>query len=160
MSRASEDEDAFEFQAAMELRCVLRASLEERDAFKAERDALAARVRELEEALREKPAVSSEALDFAEMTLDGTLPYEETWRTNAEAVVALAARVRELEGALREISRQQPRTVDTMRRNHVVFDGPLGNDPRNWQHVAFSIYNDLVQVDGIARAALTPEEPT
>lgn len=33
----------------------------------------------------------------AESTLDGTLPYEETWREMAEAVLALAARVEELQ---------------------------------------------------------------
>lgn len=33
-----------------------------------------------------------EVVEIAEQTLDGTLPYEETWRVNAEAVIALAAR--------------------------------------------------------------------
>lgn len=45
---------------------------------------------------------ASEAQDVAEQTLDGTLPYEETWHTNATNVVALVSRVAGLEAQLRE----------------------------------------------------------
>ncbi len=69
----------------------------------------------------------------------------------------LTARVQELETTLREIAEAQPKTLETLRRNGVVFDGPLGNDPKNWQHVAFSIYADLCEVDSIARAVLASQ---
>ena len=70
-------------------------------------------------------------------------PYEELHAENQ--------RLRE---ALERISEQQPRCLEVLRRNGVVFDGPLGNDPKNWQHVAFSIYTDLCEVDAIAQQAL------
>jgi hypothetical protein len=35
-----------------------------------------------------------------------------------------------------------------------VFDEAPGNDPKNWQHVAFSAYTDLCEAESIARAAL------
>lgn len=51
----------------------------------------------------------------------------------------------------------QPAMLETLRINGVVFDGPLGNDPKNWQHVAFSIYTALCEVDMWARQALGAE---
>jgi hypothetical protein len=44
------------------------------------------------------------ALDYAEQTLDGTLPYEETWRVNAEAVLHLTRERDMLRDALRAIA--------------------------------------------------------
>jgi ATPase subunit of ABC transporter with duplicated ATPase domains len=80
------------------------------------------------------------------------------WRKRAEAAEAdrdrLARRVSELEATLREIADQQPKTIDWLRANGIIFDGPLGTDPDNWEHVAFSIYSDLCATDAIARAAL------
>lgn len=70
---------------------------------------------------------------------------------------ALSARLSALEEvaeAIERIAEQQPKTLATLRHHGIVFDGPLGNDPKNWQHVAFSIYTDLCEVDTIARAAL------
>jgi len=73
---------------------------------------------------------------------------------HARGVLALAAREQTLRRALEEVAEAQPATLENLRSNGVVFDGPLGNDPKNWQHVAFSIYTDLCEVDSIARAAL------
>lgn len=56
--------------------------------------------------------------------------------------------------ALEQIAAQQQKTVGWMRANGIVFDGPLGTDPKNWQHVAFSVYTNLCEVDDLARAAL------
>jgi hypothetical protein len=66
----------------------------------------------------------------------------------------VAADRERLREALERIRAQQPMTLETLRRNGVVFDGPLGNDPGNWQHVAFTIYTDLCETESIARAAL------
>lgn len=60
----------------------------------------------------------------------------------------------DLETALREIAAQQQKTLAWLEANGIVFDGPLGTDPKNWQHVAFSIYTDLCEVDMIAHNAL------
>lgn len=56
--------------------------------------------------------------------------------------------------ALERVAEQQPKTLRTLRHHNIVFDGPLGADPKNWEHVAFTIYTDLCEVDSIARAAL------
>jgi len=55
--------------------------------------------------------------------------------------------------ALEEIAAKQPETLETLRKHGVVFRD-IGADPQNWQHVAFSIYTDLCEVDTIARIAL------
>ncbi len=60
--------------------------------------------------------------------------------------------------ALRLITQAQPGIVAVLRKHGVVFDGPLGNDPTNFQHVAFSIYTTLCEVDSIARNALACTE--
>ncbi len=59
--------------------------------------------------------------------------------------------------ALLEIQQKQSEMVVIYRANGIVFDGPLGTDPNNWQHVAFSTYTKLCEVESIARAAL--DEP-
>jgi hypothetical protein len=60
--------------------------------------------------------------------------------------------------ALERIKAQQPETLEMIRRNGFVFDS-IGHEPGNWQHLAFTIYNDLCSVDTIVRAALDPEQP-
>ena len=55
-----------------------------------------------------------------------------------------------LKEALIKIGTQQQRTLGWLTQNKIVFDS-LGNDPSNWQHVAFSIYNDLCEVDAWAK---------
>jgi phosphopentomutase len=55
--------------------------------------------------------------------------------------------------ALELIAEQQPRALDKLRAHGIVF-ADIGNDPSNWQHVAFSLYTDLCEVDAIARGAL------
>ena len=62
--------------------------------------------------------------------------------------------------ALEQIAKQQPKTIDWLRANGIVFDGPLGNDPDNWEQVAFAIYTDLCEADSIARAVLADNQPT
>jgi hypothetical protein len=60
----------------------------------------------------------------------------------------------ELETALRKIAEQQQKTLFTIQSNGFVFDS-IGAEPGNWQHLAFTIYTDLCEIDSIARAALT-----
>jgi hypothetical protein len=67
-----------------------------------------------------------------------------------EEVVKLS----EFKQALEEIAKAQPRTLRWLELNGIVFTGPLGTDPSDWQQVAFSIYSDLCEVDTIARMAL------
>jgi hypothetical protein len=58
-----------------------------------------------------------------------------------------------LRDAMQQIAAQQPKTLATIERNGFVFDD-IGTERGNWQHLAFSIYTDLCEVDTIARAAL------
>jgi hypothetical protein len=56
--------------------------------------------------------------------------------------------------ALEEIKEKQPEMMETFRKHDIVFDAPLGGNPRNWQHVAFSIYTRLCECEWIASRAL------
>jgi hypothetical protein len=87
----------------------------------------------------------------AERRANEALQYAEKCVDEAEAA---ERRANDLADALRAVTEQQPKTVEWLRANGIVFDGPLGTDPGNWQHVAFSIYNDLCEADSVARAAL------
>lgn len=74
----------------------------------------------------------------------------------ADALAAATDELEKLVGlkeALIKIGTQQQRTLGWLTQNKIVFDS-LGNDPSNWQHVAFSIYNDLCEVDAWAKEAL------
>lgn len=55
--------------------------------------------------------------------------------------------------ALERIAEQQPKTLEMIRHNGFIFTD-IGNEPGNWQHLAFSIYTDLCEIDAIARTAL------
>ena len=59
--------------------------------------------------------------------------------------------------ALERIAEQQGKTLAMIERNGFVFDD-IGAEPGNWQHLAFSIYTDLCEVDSIARSALAELE--
>jgi hypothetical protein len=59
--------------------------------------------------------------------------------------------------ALEQIAAQQQETLRVIERNGFVFDS-IGNEPGNWQHLAFTIYTDLCRVDSVARAALCEAE--
>lgn len=73
----------------------------------------------------------------------------------------LLAVVERYENALRQIGEQQQKTLGWIRDWDIVFDEAPGKNPGNWQHVAFSIYTDLCEVDSWARSALAgTEEPT
>jgi hypothetical protein len=54
-------------------------------------------------------------------------------------------------GALDRIAEQQPRTLERLRIQGVVFDEAPRGDPTSWQSIAFWIYTDLCKVDLIAR---------
>jgi ribosomal protein S27AE len=71
-------------------------------------------------------------------------------REERDAALARAAALGE---ALERIAEQQQQTLAKLRKHGIVFEA-IGADPSNWQHVAFSIYTDLCQVDTIARTAL------
>ena len=71
-------------------------------------------------------------------------------RLRAEAA---ELRLQEAEKALQRISEQQPNTLSMIEHNGFVFDD-IGNTPGNWQHLAFTVYTELCEVDSIARAAL------
>ena len=75
------------------------------------------------------------------------------WGDDVKRAEKAEARVRELEGALRGIAEQQPKTLAMIERNGFVFDS-IGHEPGNWQHLAFTIYTDLCEVDTWARNAL------
>src|SRR5262245_14222729 len=77
---------------------------------------------------------------------DVQIVYDDLLRITAER-----NRLRE---ALEWIAEQQPNTLKTLGKHGIVFD-EIGADPKNWQHVAFSIYTDLCEIDSVARTALT-----
>lgn len=93
--------------------------------------------------------VGEECERFIEAPLDD---YESA---RIEELLAVARAYR---GALEQIAEQQQRTLGWMQKHDIVFDGTLGTDPKNFQHVAFSVYTDLCEVDSWARAALSEAE--
>ena len=69
------------------------------------------------------------------------------------AAPVLARLVLDLRDALKRIAEQQPKTLAMFESNGFVFDS-IGREPGNWQHLAFSLYTDICETDGIANAAL------
>lgn len=59
-----------------------------------------------------------------------------------------------LEQALEEIARMQPDALKMIERNGFIFDD-IGDEPGNWQHLAFTLYVSLCEIESIARAALS-----
>jgi hypothetical protein len=55
--------------------------------------------------------------------------------------------------ALERIAQMQPETVDMLRRHGFVFDS-IGTEPGNWQHLAFTLYTTICEIDTIARTGL------
>lgn len=47
-------------------------------------------------------------------------------------------------------------SLDVIKNNGFVFDD-LGREPGNWQHLAFTLYTNLCEVESIAKAALEAE---
>ena len=62
-----------------------------------------------------------------------------------------------LRTALEEIEAKQPAAIETLREHGIVFTA-IGNDPKNWQHVAFTFYTDVAELSDTARRALAGEE--
>src|SRR5580765_2916784 len=62
--------------------------------------------------------------------------------------------------ALQRIADLQPELVRWFRAKQIAFDKvPGSKEPEDrWQRIAFSIYNDLCEADGIARAALSANQ--
>lgn len=77
---------------------------------------------------------------------------------NAEARADALAALTEIEQTVRAIARAQQDTLRWIQRNGIVFDGPLGTDPKNWENIAFSIYTDLCEVDSAANHLLAASE--
>jgi len=55
--------------------------------------------------------------------------------------------------ALEEIAAKQPEVLAMIERNGFVFTD-LGREPGNWQHLAFTLYAQICEIDSIARTAL------
>ena len=74
----------------------------------------------------------------------------DAWKVEALHHNAEEIRLRE---ALEAVAAQQPKTLAMIEHNGFVFDS-IGKEPGNWQHLAFSVYTDLCEVDTVARAVL------
>lgn len=55
--------------------------------------------------------------------------------------------------ALRRIAAKQQEALEVIRSNGFVFTS-IGQEPGNWQHLAFTLYNEICEIDVIARAGL------
>jgi hypothetical protein len=107
-------------------------------------------IRDSEQILEAALAALKERATKAEAERDEARQEREAAFDDMESADTRADR---LETALREIEEQQPKTLAMIRDNGFVFED-IGNEPGNWQHLAFSIYTDLCEVDTLARAAL------
>lgn len=79
-------------------------------------------------------------------------PEDAAFMTGAspEVILALANVVK----AAREAEKVRQRAVAVFRSHGIVFED-IGTDPKNWQHVAFSVYTDLCEVSDTTRDALS-----
>ena len=89
--------------------------------------------------------------------------YRREWEAYARQALRAEARAEDAEAenarlrqTLVKISEAQLRTLRMIESNGFVFTD-IGREPGNWQHLAFSIYADLCEVDALARAALDEE---
>lgn len=82
------------------------------------------------------------------------LAYMRQSAEQADEAIEWRRRAVTAETALERIAEQQPLTLAMIRHNGFVFDS-IGREPGNWQHLAFTIYTDLCEVDSIARTVLT-----
>ena len=80
----------------------------------------------------------------------------ESWYTMTGRAEAAEAREAALREALERVAQQQPKTLAMIEQNGFIFDS-IGRGPGNWQHLAFSIYNDLCEVETWASAALAAD---
>ena len=64
----------------------------------------------------------------------------------------------QLREALQAVGALQPKALSYIRANGFVFDQPLGAEPGNWYHLAFSLYCELCEADVFARAALAEQD--
>jgi hypothetical protein len=65
----------------------------------------------------------------------------------------MAADAVEMKDALVRIAEQQQKALKMIRENGFVFLD-IGNEPGNWQHLAFSLYTDICEIDVWARSGL------
>lgn len=70
-----------------------------------------------------------------------------------EAPKVWAEKISELERALRKIATTQPEALEMIRDKGFIFED-IGSEPGNWQHLAFTLYTEICEIDMIAREAL------
>ena len=104
-----------------------------------------------------KPDAARAALDRLLARLEAVTQerdeLHERWLGMRDCYDREVLRVGMAEEALARIADQQPKTLAMIERNGFVFDS-IGREPGNWQHLAFTIYSNLCEVDVIARVAL------
>ncbi len=79
---------------------------------------------------------------------------------DGETIASLRTERDEARAALWKLTESQPRALRYIRLNGFKWADKesIGIEPGNWQHLAFSLYSDLCEVDSIAREALTSSE--
>jgi hypothetical protein len=116
------------------------------DARHAGESALDRLVARLEAAERER----DEANSSWEQAHRGTLKIAEAWHSRAETAEAALAEAR---AALRAVAVKQPEMLAVIEHNGFVFED-IGREPGNWQHLAFTLYTALCELESIASATL------
>jgi chromosome segregation ATPase len=105
-----------------------------------------ARIRELEEDVKEHKRRAETARNLVQ-------EIDEAIETNRSLIAELREKDDLLLGSLRKIQGFQPAALATIERNGFVFED-IGGQPGNWQHLAFSLYTDLCEIETISRSAL------
>ena len=67
------------------------------------------------------------------------------WESESQTVI--------MEAALKRITEMQQEALGIIRQNGFVFED-IGKEPGNWQHLAFTLYTTICEIDTIARGAL------
>jgi hypothetical protein len=102
-------------------------------------------------------AVAGSSEPFRYFEVDG-LEAENPWLVDdaRAAFGALLAENQQLRKVLEWIEPQQQQALAMIERNGFVFED-IGNEPGNWQHLAFTLYSKLCEIDSVARAAVGEE---
>jgi hypothetical protein len=74
---------------------------------------------------------------------------ELSWGTEREKFQQLVQAVLDMTPVVERAQTIQPEALRTIRDNGFVFDD-IGKEPGNWQHLAFTLYNLICEMDTLA----------
>ena len=119
--------------------------------------------RERDEALKASREEFANSEENAKKALEVMDAMQSAYNTKADALEAAEARLAALTEALEVALRKKPEALERLRRYGYVFERAPSvavkdlasvSDGERWEHLAFSLYSDIVEVSSTAEQAL------